>query len=520
MLAKPLLAFAALCAGLCATTALAAPPKPPGHHVLGPLKLHLTPAPRSVIFSGGPSVTWTPLTNTAPFSPGAMLLLTDGRVIAQDEGSDSNGTNNWWVLTPDAFGSYAHGTWSQIASLPLNYQPLYYASAVLPNGQVIIEGGEYNKGVQKWTNLGAIYNPVTNKWVMNKHPAGTNWSRIGDAPSAVLANGLFMLGASGFSGTKDQALYSFKTKTWTATGTGKADGNGEEGWSLLPDGRLLTVDADNGASPKNTEVYSPTTGAWTSAGTTPDKLADPSSGEVGPQILMPSGQVFAVGATGFNDVFSTSTSTWSAGPKFPKFGGLQYDSADGAAAVLPDGMVLVDASPGVYSTPTHFFLFDGTNLTQIADAPNANQQSSFYGYMLVLPTGEILFNDRIGDVSVFSDGGSPNPSWAPIVTKAPTTVTRGSAYAFQGKQLSGLTQGSAYGDDYQSATNYPLARITMTATGHVFYMKTSNFSSMSVAPMAASSAKFTVPAGMETGPGSLVVVANGIPSAAVAVTVN
>ena len=55
-----------------------------------------------------------------------------------------SGCQDWWKLTPDEFGSYVNGTWTQLASLPDGYSPLYYASAVLPDGRVIIEGGEYN----------------------------------------------------------------------------------------------------------------------------------------------------------------------------------------------------------------------------------------------------------------------------------------------------------------------------------------------------------------------------------------
>ncbi len=200
--------------------------------------------------------------------------------------------------------------------------------------------------------------------------------------------------------------------------------------------------------------------------------------------------------------------------------GGQYDSADGPAAVLPNGQVLVSASPGVYLTPTHFWLFDGTHLTQVADPPNAANQSSFYGFMMVLPTGQVLFNDRSGGIEVFNGTGSPKASWKPIITTVPTTLAHGASYTVTGKQLGGLTQASAYGDDYQSATNYPLVRITMTATGHVFYARTAGMTAMSVKPKANSSANFTVPAGIETGAGTLVVVANGIASAPVGVTVN
>lgn len=506
------------CLGVIFTAGAATPPPLP--HAMGRPTPNPVPADAAEFYPGvvGEVDPWTQLANSPPFNPGAMLQLTDGRVIVQDQGSNNGGTGNWWTLTPDIKGSYVNGTWSQIASLPANYAPLYFASAVLPDGRVIIEGGEYNFGNETWTNLGAIYDPVANTWNPVDHPHGSEWVRIGDAPSTVLANGKFMLGASGYSGTTVQALLHETTLKWSATGFDKADGNGEEGWSLLPDGDVLTVDTTDTDPPQNTEIYSPKTGDWTSAGTTPVPLID-SVGEVGPQVLRPNGTVFAVGATGNTAIYDTHTGTWSAGPSFPVIRGQQYDSADGAAAVLPDGEVLVDVSPGVYQTPTHFFKFNGTTLTQVADPPNALNLSSYDGFMMMLPTGEVLFNDRVGHIEVYSDGRAPNSDWQPVINSVPTSLEPGGTYTIAGLRLNGLTQDSAYGDDYQSATNYPLVRITMQASGHVFYARTSGMTAMSVAPRTASSAAFLVPAGIETGAGRLEVVANGIASDAVDVTI-
>jgi hypothetical protein len=90
----------------------------------------------------GPRTTsrWTPLTNRPGLFNGASnpILLTDGTVLVQDSGFP-----DWWRLTPDETGSYVNGTWSEVASLPAGYSPLYHSSAVLPDGRLIIEGGEY-----------------------------------------------------------------------------------------------------------------------------------------------------------------------------------------------------------------------------------------------------------------------------------------------------------------------------------------------------------------------------------------
>jgi len=464
---------------------------------------------------------WLGLTNAPPFSPGEMFQLTDGQVLVQEENaSNAAGTSNWWVLTPDSSGSYQNGTWSQVESLPPDYAPQYYASAVLPDGRLVIEGGEYNgTNNPEWTNQGAIYDPVANTWTAIEPPEGGlgEWERIGDAPSSVLANGQFMFGASGYSGTIAQAILDPGTLTWTQTGTGKADGNGEEGWSLLPNGNVLTVDTQD---TPNTELYNPASGTWSSAGDTPATLAD-GEGETGPQVLMPNGSVLAAGATGANALYDTSTGTWSAAPSFPVINGQQYDIADGPAAVLPDGNVLLDASPGLYNTPVQFFLYNAKTgkLAKTSNPPNAASTSSFYGFMLTLPNGQLMYNDRFGDMVLYTGGGKAAKAWAPTVTSVPNALAAGSSYTLSGTQLNGLTQDTAYGDDYQDATNYPLVRITNTASKQVVYARTYGMTSMSVTPGQSSSVQFTVPAAIGSGAATLVVVANGIPSAKVKVKI-
>jgi len=86
---------------------------------------------------------WQRLTNQPPFHTDSANLMTDGTVLVHEYG-----TPNWWRLTPDVNGSYLNGTWSQVASLQHSYGPLYFANAVLPDGRLIVEGGEYNLASQ------------------------------------------------------------------------------------------------------------------------------------------------------------------------------------------------------------------------------------------------------------------------------------------------------------------------------------------------------------------------------------
>jgi hypothetical protein len=468
----------------------------------------------------------------APISyPGSMLLLTNGSVLVHEDDSDQ-----WALLTPDASGNYTDGTWSSVASSCLpsstcadDYQPEYYASAVLPDGRVFIEGGEYDGGnTEVWSSDGAIYDPATNSWTQISTPAG--WSEVGDAESAILANGTLMV-ADCCEGNTDEALFNAATLGWKPTGTGKADSNDEEGWTLLPNGDLLAVDVLNAP---HTELYNPSTGTWSLTGSTVDPVVDAPGYEEGPDLVLPgTGSVLAVGAgdsapvgnsgsedatQSYSDVYDPTAGTWSRGPLFPKVGGYGYDVADGPGAVLPDGDALVMASPGIYETPSLFYDIHidassgSDSITPVASPDGAAYDSSFYGRMMDLPNGQVLWDDGEGDMAVYTDPGQPLTGWRPAISSVPSTVAAGGSYTVSGTQLSGLDQGSAYGDDNQDATNYPLVRITNQASGTVTYATTSGFSSYSIAPGASSSASFKVPSGIPSGASTLQVVANGIAS--------
>ena len=64
------------------------------------------------------------------------------------------------------------------------------------------------------------------------------------------------------------------------------------------------------------------------------------------------------------------------------------DIADGPRGALEvNGNVLVMTSPGIYQTGAVFFEWNGSTLTQVAGPPNGPEDSSYYGHMLMLPTG-------------------------------------------------------------------------------------------------------------------------------------
>ena len=121
----------------------------------------------------------------------------------------------------------------------------------------------------------------------------------------------------------------------------------------------------------------------------------------------------------------------------------------------------------------------------------------------------------------YTPAGATYPGIAPTLTSlSATTLVLGSTYTATGMQFNGATQSSFFGDDFQNYTNYPLVRITNNSTHQVSYATSQNPSTMGVATgNQVTTTSFTVPATTTLGASTIVIVANGIPSNSITVTV-
>ena len=427
---------------------------------------------------------WTPLVNQAPDFTGTMLLLTDGTVMVQ--GYDPG--NNWMRLTPDDIGSYVNGTWSTLA--PMSTPRLYFATHVLPNGNVWLLGGEYsgNPLVAHFTNTGEIYDTLTNTWSpIAHHPQNF----FGDDPTMLLPNGKILAGSIT---SRNTYIYDIATNTWSAPIL-KAynDRSDEEGWAKMSDGSVLTYDLFQSISTGGSyaEHFVPATNTWvglspsdgTASGFIP-QLSSPAVGfELGPLVRLQDDRILILGATGHTALYTPSSNSWAAGPDI--MGTLsgtpaRFGADDAPAALLPNGHVLftADAGPtaGVFRPPTQVFDFDPDSDTispVVAPTTDLTVVPAFVTRMLTLPNGQVLFSDTDKQLWVWtSDGSAPN-RLSPRIEGI--KYNGGGVFTMTGQQLNGQSAGSAYGDDVETDENYPIVTLT-DKDGHVFYARTTNWS--------------------------------------------
>ena len=462
-------------------------------------------------FSVVSAQSWTSTINPSPQAIGPLLQLRDGRILAH---SDQNGdANRWYILTPDSAGSYANGTWSGPYNFPANYSPFFFSTAVLLNGNVISEGGEYNFGQAVWTNLGAIgtvtpFGGIT--WAANSPPQG--WSNIGDAQAVVLPNGVYF---QANSITKQTALMN-GPNSWIAGGDVLAQRNDESGWTVLPNGKVLAVDVQRNTncnnSLKSTEYYDPGSNTWACGPETTVQLWNEGDQELGAAVLTYNNTVIQFGgAVVATSVLDLGTNTWIAGPTPPG----NLDQADGPAALEPNGKVLAMLSPGLFQGGCEFLEYDPVtnSLTNAPNSPQCPGDSSYVGHMMILPTGQIASVSYETTIHLYNPTPGVVTGAAPKIFLARNYFEKGSKNnVLYAVQMNGLSENNAYGDDYQAATNYPLVRFTDVNTGKVYYAFTHDDSTHSIAPGTIGFTKFDLNPNMPSGEFYLELIANGVSS--------
>lgn len=446
--------------------------------------------------------TWTALATYPPVSVNEALLLSDGSILTD------NGSGQCARLIPDIHGSYINGTWTQLSSM--NFSRLFFSTEMLTNGTVFVAGGEYGNG----SDHGEIFDPLRNTWT-RIYPDPVPAVSFSDAMSESLPNGNVLdAPVSEFGGC---LIYNVASNSWQTAASAQENQN-EVCWVKLANDNILTIDTAS----QNAEHYVPSLNEWVSDDTVPVPLYD-SLAELGPGFLLPNGNVFYFGATTNTAIYTpgasaTSAGTWTVGPAMV-FGANSLGMVDAPAAMLTDGNILCALGPiGGFNSPTYFYEYNylANSFTQ-ENAPTGGttlNDPPFATSMLDLPDGTVLFiaGQNTSSLYVYTPSGTPLPAGQPAIDSI--TENADGSYQLTGTNLTGISQGAAYGDDEQMNSNYPLVRMTNNATGDVYYARTFNWNSTSVQTGSrVITTEFTLPQNLPSGTYSLAAEANGNPSA-------
>jgi hypothetical protein len=459
---------------------------------------------------------WTPLTN-APPGPVAqeMMVLTDGTVMCHGD--------NWVLLTPDAHGSYINGTWSALPQPSVTVRS-FGGSTVMPSGKLYLGGGEYYSTVGP--PYAEIFDPLTQTWTVGPNqPFGWN---ILDGQSILLSNGqvfqdsVYTSGPVGPGFNNGTLLYDPPTNTYIIGAYKLQNASSDEvSLLLLPAGSILDPSIYPVGDPRylQSQRYIPSQQQWIFDSTGAVFLGDAFVGECGTAYMLPNGQAIFFGSSPVSEYYTPSGNTargvWATGPAIIANQG----QPDPPGCMMTNGKILLrlcptpNASVG-FAPVTNFYEFDYTTNTfypTTAPAPVFATIPTQVSTMTQLPNGQVLLTRGQTDLYTYT----PSPLYQPLAIPKPVvggiSVPVGGVYTITGAMFNGISQGSYFGDDIQSFTNYPIIRLV--SGSNMRYCRTTNWNSAGIQQYGLlSSCNFTLPAGLSSGNYSLHVTANGIAS--------
>ena len=225
----------------------------------------------------------------------------------------------------------ASGTWTLTGSL--NIARLGHAATLLPNGMVLVAGGEDSAG-----NLppsAELYDPGSGTWSIT---GSLNNARSFHTATLLADDKVLVAGGVDCCSLLASAeLYDPASGTWSVTGS-LNNARSFHTATLLPNGMVLVAGGqDSGGNPSaSAELYHPASGTWTITGRL--NIARHSHTAT----LLPNGMVLVTGGehSFFNpsasaELYDPATGTWSV------TGRLNTAREFHTASLLPNGMVLV-----------------------------------------------------------------------------------------------------------------------------------------------------------------------------------
>ena len=227
-------------------------------------------------------------------------------------------------------------TWSTVAQPYSNHS--FTKLVLLPNGKVLLAGGNNAIGIETPNNTAEIYDPVNNKWTI----AADMLSPCADTVPTILNNGkVFVMGY--YSGVMSAEIYDYITNTWSVAQLPNDSNVFSYTITLLLNGKILlsggyTQTGGHSVISLNPQIYDPSTNTWSFTGPL-------SFGTVGGSTsLLSNGNVMVAGGTpgdGMGNflssvqIYNTYTNTWSISTPLPS--SLVYQTS----VQLKDGKIML-----------------------------------------------------------------------------------------------------------------------------------------------------------------------------------
>jgi N-acetylneuraminic acid mutarotase len=220
------------------------------------------------------------------------------------------------------------GTWAITGSL--NTPRAGHSATLLPNGQVLVAGGESSSGVLASAEL---YNPVTGKWTFTGSMATGRYAHTAvllPNGEVLVAGGIVGAGTQGVLGTATAELYNPSTGRWTSTGS-MGTTRFSQGATLLSNGQVLVAGGANttDGTLASAELYDPSTGTWRATGSLNFARSTHATLLQTGQVLMAGGGLKPNTAELYSNGSWTLTST------------MKFSHPGASAALLPNGDVVV-----------------------------------------------------------------------------------------------------------------------------------------------------------------------------------
>jgi hypothetical protein len=299
-------------------------------------------------------------------------LLSSGEVLVVGGATYSPccyGTKGVMLYHPDT------NTWSPS---PQTYDFRdYHTATLLPNGKVLVAGGNQGGDQNPSYKTTEIYDPATNTWSRAKDMIFARQNHF----AILLPSGKVLVGSGtardGWLLTSTE-LYDPATNTWTQSGDML---NAHLGVTpvLLPGGQVLIVGGNNNSSWESAEEYNPQTGAWQSVADMPliriqNAVTLLSNGQVlvagGDSYIRSAGDQYKLNTL----IYNPKTNTWTEAAL------LNHARLNAVSVLLPSGKVLITGGYN-YTDPNIWDPMNGI-YTRTAE---------LYSLTSHVPTGRLIY---------------------------------------------------------------------------------------------------------------------------------